>query len=182
MIRQNKIKQVRDKNFELLISEEELRARVLELGNELSEVYENRNPLFIAILNGSFIFAADLIREIHIPSEISFIKLSSYSNFQSTGKIRELIGLEKNIFKREIVLIDDIIDSGNTMAWLIDHLKELGPASIELVSLLIKPEAMTNKLKPGYTGFEISNKFVIGYGLDYDGYGRNLKDIYQLAQ
>jgi hypoxanthine phosphoribosyltransferase len=182
MIRQNKIEQVRDKNFELLISEEELRARVLELGNELSEVYENRNPLFIAILNGSFIFAADLIREIHIPSEISFIKLSSYNNFQSTGKIRELIGLEKNIFKREIVLIDDIIDSGNTMAWLIDHLKELGPASIELVSLLLKPEAMTNKLKPGYTGFEISNKFVIGYGLDYDGYGRNLKDIYQLAQ
>jgi hypoxanthine phosphoribosyltransferase len=179
---QNKIKQIRDKNFELLISEEELRTRVLELGRELSEVYENRNPLFIAILNGSFIFAADLIRGIHIPSEISFIKLASYSNFQSTGKIRELIGLEKNIFKREIVLIDDIIDSGNTMAWLIDHLKELGPASIELVSLLIKPDAMTNKLKPGYTGFKISNKFVIGYGLDYDGYGRNLKDIYQLAQ
>ena len=179
---QKTIVQVNDKSFEILINEEDLKSRIKEMGEELSNSYKDKDPLFIAILNGSFVFAADLYREINISSEITFIKLSSYNNLQSTGKIRELIGLQKNIFKRNIVLIDDIIDSGTTMVWLIDHLNELGPSSIELVSLLVKPDAISKKLKPGYTGFEIENKFVVGYGLDYDGYGRNLKDIYQLVE
>ena len=178
----NSIVSVLDKNFEVLLDESVIRSRIQELGKELNEQYKDKDPLFIAILNGSFIFAADLYREITVPSDISFIKLSSYSNLQSTGKIRELIGLQKNIFKRNIVLIEDIIDSGLTMVWLIEHLQELGPSSIEMVSLLVKPEAMSNKLKPGYVGFEIPNKFVVGYGLDYNGYGRNLKDVYQLIE
>ena len=173
---------VLDKQFELLIPQEQLSERINEIARQINEEYEGRNPLFIAILNGSFIFAADLIREIDIPSEISFIKLSSYASLQSTGQIRELIGLQKNIFKREIILVDDIVDSGNTMKWLIEHLQELGPTSIEVVSLLVKPEALSNKIKIAYTGFEIPNKFVVGYGLDYDGYGRNFKDIYQLVE
>jgi len=179
---QKTIINVLDKQFELLIPEEQLKSRIQEVAVQLNEEYKDKNPLFIAILNGSFIFAADLIREIHIPSEISFIKLSSYASLQSTGKIRELIGLQTNIFKRDIILVDDIIDSGNTMKWLMNHLSELGPASIELVSLLVKPEALAHPMKIPYTCFEIPNKFVVGYGLDYDGYGRNFKDLYQLVE
>ncbi|BDD10744.1 hypoxanthine phosphoribosyltransferase [Fulvitalea axinellae] len=172
---------VKDKEFVSYIEPERLAQRIAELGNKIDEDYAGKNPLFIAVLNGSFMFAADLLREVDTPSEISFMKLASYSEMRSTGNVKEVIGLSENIFNRHVIIIEDIVDTGNTMVHLHDVLEELGPASIEVASLLFKPEAYTKKINIKYVGFDIPNKFVVGYGLDYDGYGRNLDAIYQLA-
>ena len=167
--------------FEPFISADRIRDRVREMGQELKQQYQGRNPVFLAILNGAFVFAADLVRACDFDCEVTFVKLSSYEGLQSSGQINELIGLEMDIRGRPVLIIEDIVDSGRTLASFIPRLQNLGPASIEIVSFLFKPEALESELDIYLTGFEIPNRFVVGYGLDYNGLGRNLPDIYQLA-
>lgn len=172
---------VKDKEFTLYISSEQIAEKVAAIGEQINQDYADKNPLFVAVLNGSFMFASDLLKYVTIPCEITFIKLNSYHKTHSTGKVRELIGLDENIFGRNLIIIEDIVDTGLTMKHMLDELKELGPKSIEVASLLHKPDATVEELSLRYTGFEIPNKFVVGYGLDYDGQGRNLNDVYSLA-
>lgn len=172
---------LKDKEFEILIRSSSIQQRVKEIASEIEADYKEKNPLFICILNGSFIFAADLIREISLNIQISFVKLTSYKGLESTGIVKRTSELE-NIEGREIVIIEDIVDTGKTLAFFLEELKSFHPESIAIATLLFKPEALKNPLELKYIGFEIANNFVIGYGLDYDGIGRNLKDIYQLKQ
>ncbi len=171
---------VKDKNFIPYLNEEEIQKKIKKLASSINTDYKETKPLFIAILNGSFMFASDLFKEIKLECEISFMKLSSYSEMTSTNNIRELIGINENVFNRDVIIIEDIVDTGRTIKNVLDQFKDRGVKSVEVVSLLIKPEALINPVKIKYVGFEIPNKFVVGYGLDYDGFGRNSKSIYQL--
>ncbi len=173
---------VHDKNFELFLSEEELQSKITELGERISLDYDQKTPLFIGVLNGSFMFAADLMKVVTVPAEITFMKVSSYSGMKTQGKTQELIGLKESVKERDVVVIEDIVDTGITMEGIVNQLKKLGVKSVEVASLLIKPECLQRDVSVKYAGFEIPEKFVVGYGLDYDGLGRNLKDIYQLKQ
>jgi len=171
---------VRDKEFEVYLNESEIQQRIAEIGDEMNEEYANKNPLFIGILNGSFMFASDLMKAVNVPSEIAFIRMASYKGMESTGAVKQVLGLQENVFGRHLVLIEDIVDSGLTMDQVIRFFQERGPKSIRVATLLLKPEKLEKDLKLDYVGFEIPEKFVVGYGLDYNGHGRNLKDIYQL--
>lgn len=172
--------QVLDKEFGLSIAAEDIMTQVQRVASEINRDYEGQSPLFLVVLNGAFVFAADLIREITLPSEISFVKLASYDGVASTGVVREVIGLNTDITGRHIIIVEDIIESGITMAHMIDTLKRHNPKSINLCTLLTKPEKLEVKLDIKYVGFELPNDFILGYGLDYDGLGRGLKDIYTL--
>jgi hypoxanthine phosphoribosyltransferase len=171
-----------DLSFQPMISEAEIKGRVRELGQLISKRYRGKNPIFLAVLNGAFIFAADLVRACDMDCEVSFIKLKSYEGAESSGEVAQHIGLEMDVDGRAVILVEDIIDSGKTMAEFLPKLRELNPVSVEIVSLLFKPESLEHDLEIGYVGFEIPPRFVIGYGLDYDGLGRNLPDIYQLIE
>lgn len=169
-----------DKEFDLFLSHEEIEKRVKELSEELDEQYKDRKPLFITILNGAFIFAADLMKHSNIQSEISFVKLASYVNTQSSGEVNQLIGLVENIYNRHIVILEDIVDTGYTIQNINETLNNRGAKSIEICSLLVKPDSIKVDHKVKFVGFDIPNDFVIGYGMDYEGFGRNLKDIYKI--
>jgi hypoxanthine phosphoribosyltransferase len=173
--------QVADLNFELLISYKDIESRVKVLASQINADYNGRTPVLVGVLNGSFLFTADLIKEIDIPVEVTFTKLASYfGGTASTRKIRDDFDLTINIKGRDIILVEDIVDTGNTLHYLIDKLKVREPASITVCSMLLKPKALEstiNELK--YVGFEIENDFVVGYGLDYKELGRNLKGIYR---
>lgn len=169
---------VKDKTFRPFISAEEIENRVAFLGEQMTKDLDGKNPLFIAILNGSYVFAADLLRHINVPSEICFIRVSSYSGMESTGKLTEVIGLKEDIKDRTVVIVEDIIDSGFTMEGLVKTLQAKGPADLRICTLLTKPGNMKANLDVSYCAFEIPNDFIVGYGLDYDGYGRNLPAIY----
>ncbi len=169
-----------DKTFEAYITEAEILGRVAELGQALDRDFKNKNPLIITVLNGAFIFSADLIRCMSIQPEITFIRVASYEELQSTGKVKEVLGLKENIFNRDIIIVEDIVDTGETLNYLMEMFNTLGPKSISVVTLLHKPEAQQKSKKPDYIGFEIPMKFVLGYGLDYNGLGRELRDLYQL--
>lgn len=171
---------VKDKNFIPYLSEVEIQKKIKELASTINKDYKETKPLFIAILNGSFMFASDLFKEINLDCEISFMKLSSYNEMTSSGNVRELIGINENVFNRDVIVIEDIVDTGHTMTNVLDQFKDRGVKSVEVVSLLVKPEALVNPVEIKYMGFDIPNKFVVGYGLDYDGFGRNSKAIYQL--
>ncbi len=173
---------IHDLTFKPFISAEAIHQKTKELGKQLSADYQNKNPLFIAILNGSFIFAADLVRACHFDSDITFIKLSSYNGTGSSGKVETLIGLTEEIEGRDIIIIEDIVDTGNTLNKFLQTIHKQNPASVALVSLLLKPEVFKNQFQIDYLGFEIPNKFVIGYGLDYNGRGRTFGGIYQLHE
>src|SRR5262249_16296791 len=138
------------------------------------------NPLFLAVLNGSFLFAADLLRKVKIECEISFIKVSSYSGTASTGKINALIGVSENLNKRPVIILEDIVDSGSTLETVMSEIKKHNPDGVSVATLFFKPEAYKKKISLDYVGLKVPNKFLVGYGLDYDGKGRNLKDIYAL--
>jgi len=172
--------QVLDKFFVPYLSEQEIQQRITELASQISADYEGRNPLFIGILNGSFIFAADLFKQISIPASISFIKLVSYKGTSSTGTVITSIGLEEDLTDKDVIIVEDIVDTGKTMSEFIPNLKKQQPASIKICTLLQKPEALQFPLEVDYVGFQIPNKFVVGYGLDYDGYGRNYREIFQI--
>ena len=172
---------IADLEFEPLINADAIEKRVKAIGAQLSEDYKDTKPLFIGVLNGSFLFIADLIKHIDIPCEITFTKLASYyGGTKSTLKIRDDIDISVDLKGRDIVIIEDIVDTGNTAHYLIDKLKLKEPASIKLCSLLLKPASLLTQIDElKYVGFEIENHFVVGYGLDYKEMGRNLKDIYK---
>lgn len=172
---------VKDKRFTISIPKEEIAERVATLASQISKDLEGKNPLFLAVLNGSFVFAADLMRGITTPCEISFVRLSSYAGTESTGKVHELLGLNVDIAGRTIVIIEDIIDSGLTMKELLASLKAKNPADVRIAALLVKPGNLKVDLDIPYCCFRIPNDFIVGYGLDYDGYGRNLADIYTVV-
>ncbi|GAB5524041.1 MAG: hypoxanthine phosphoribosyltransferase [Roseivirga sp.] len=173
---------VRDKEFVSYLTEDQIQQRVKALANALTADYQDKNPLFIGVLNGSFMFVADLMKELSIECEVAFIRLSSYTGMESTGNVKQVLGLQDNVFGRHIVLLEDIVDSGLTMEQTLAFFEDRGPKSVEIATLLLKPENLEKELRLKYVGFEIPEKFVVGYGLDYDGHGRNLKDIYQLKK
>jgi hypoxanthine phosphoribosyltransferase len=172
---------VHDKSFETYLPEETILQRVKELAAAVSRDYAGRRPLFIAILNGSFMFASDLFKHLTIEAELCFIKLASYKGLKSSGNVVTSIGLEDDLFGKEVIIVEDIVDTGKTLHNFLPKLLHQQPKSLKIATLLHKPEATEYPLDLNYVGFDIPNKFVVGYGLDYDGLGRNLKEIYQLV-
>ena len=173
---------VHDKQFEPYLTAEEIALRIKMVAQQINHDYEGKKPLFIAILNGSFMFASDLFKEITIDAEICFIKLASYKGTKSTGHVITAIGLDMDIIGREVIIIEDIVDTGKTLSEFLPQIHHQQPASVKIVALLHKPDAMVYDVKIDYLGFTIPNKFVVGYGLDYDGLGRNIREIYRLAE
>ncbi len=172
---------IHDKQFEPYISQEAIADKVLEIARALEKDYEGKTPLFIAILNGSFMFASDLFKALNMPAEICFIKLASYRGTKSSGHVVTSIGLDTDLFGRDVIILEDIIDTGKTMSQFLPQLLHQQPASLKICALLHKPEATIYPIDVDYRGFIIPDIFVVGYGLDYDGLGRNIKEIYQLA-
>jgi hypoxanthine phosphoribosyltransferase len=179
-MQRSRIIKVKDKTFTVSISERTLKSQIKRVADKINRDYEGKEPVFLAVLNGSFIFAADLLREIDLPCEISFVKLASYQGTSSSGSIREVIGLGIDITNRPVIIVEDIIDTGLTMAHMLDTLKKQNPESIDICTLLLKPSKLQVKLNVRYCCKEIPDDFVVGYGLDYDGFGRNTKDIYTI--
>jgi len=173
---------VGDKQFELFIENDAINKRTGLIGIQLKADYEDRFPIFIGVLNGSFLFMADLLKEVDIPCEVGFIKISSYVGTESSSVIKEAFGLPKNLSGRDVILVEDIVDTGFTLKYLLEKVYLQNPSSVRVCTLLYKPAAIQTIIKElKYIGFEIPNEFVVGYGLDYNGLGRNLKDIYRLA-
>lgn len=173
---------IKDKTFETSIPEAEILKRVKAVAERLNHDFAGKNPLFLAVLNGAFVFAADLMREITIPCEISFVKLASYQGTTSTGKVTEVLGVNEDLSGRHIVIIEDIVDTGLTMKRMIESLGTRHPASVDVCALLLKPEKLQVELDIKYVAMEIPNDFIVGYGLDYDQQGRNLRDIFTLIE
>lgn len=173
--------QIKDKRFSVSIREQEIQKEVIRVASEINRDLEGKNPLFLSVLNGSFMFTADLMKHITIPCEISFVKLASYQGISSTGAIKEVIGINEDIAGRTIVIIEDIVDTGLTMQRLLETLGTRGPQEIRIASLLVKPDKLKVALDIRYVAMEIPNDFIVGYGLDYDGYGRNYPDIYTVV-
>jgi len=174
------MKHLHDKSFKLFITEAQLAEQIERLGKELTIKYKDENPIFLVVLNGAFMFAADLMKTLDFNCEIHFIKLASYDGLTSSGNVQTLIGLTQSIENRAVIIVEDIVDTGRTLHQLMPELKILQPKSISICALLQKPDALTVDLKVDFVGFEIPNKFVVGYGLDYDNLGRNFPAIYQL--
>lgn len=170
------------KTFITYLPEQQIQEKIKAIAGRLNQDYKNKRPLFIAVLNGSFMFAADLFKYLTIEAEISFIKLASYKGMKSSGNVITAIGLEMDLYDREVVIVEDIVDTGKTLHQFLPKLHHQQPKSLKIAALLHKPEATQFPLKIDYPGFSIPDKFVVGYGLDYDGLGRNYKDIYQLAE
>lgn len=173
--------QVHDKQFKPYLSAEQISEQIKRLASEINRDYAGKRPLFIAILNGAFIFAADLFKEISIEAEICFIKLASYKGIKSSGQVITAIGLDVDLVGREIIIIEDIVDTGKTLTQFLPQIYNQHPATLKIAALLHKPDAMVHPIKLDYLGFSVPNKFLLGYGLDYDGLGRNIKEIYQLV-
>ena len=171
---------VHDKDFEIYLPEEAIQQRVKELAKQINEDYQGKKPLFIAILNGSFMFASDLFKQLNIEAELCFIKLASYKGLKSSGKVVTSIGLEEDLYGKDVVIVEDIVDTGKTLHDFLPKLMHQQPRSLRIAALLHKSEATAFPLHIDYIGFDIPNKFVVGYGLDYDGLGRNFKEIYQV--
>jgi hypoxanthine phosphoribosyltransferase len=174
------IVKVHDKSFETYLSEETILQRVKELAATISKDYAGRRPLFIVILNGSFMFASDIFKQLTIEAELCFIKLASYKGMKSSGKVITSIGLEEDLFGKDVIILEDIVDTGKTLHNFLPKLEHQQPKSLKIAALLHKPDATEHQLVLDYVGFQIPDKFVVGYGLDYDGLGRNFKEIYQL--
>jgi hypoxanthine phosphoribosyltransferase len=172
--------QIHDKSFIEFLSHEDILTQVDRIAQQINTDYSGKCPLFIAVLNGSFMFGSDLFKSLDIEAEICFIKLASYKGIKSTGQVTTSIGLDVSLKDRDVILIEDIVDTGKTLHEFLPQLHDQNPSSIRITSLLHKPDALLYPIKVDYLGFEVPNKFLVGYGLDYDGLGRNLKDIYQL--
>jgi len=173
---------VGDKFFEPLLSREAIESRVLALAAQLRADYKEKTPVFVAVLSGSFMFLADLIKSVNMPCETQFVKVSSYSGDQSTAKITESLAFSEELKGRHIIIVEDIVDSGHTMHYLLQKLIPIAPASVAVSSLLLKPNALQYTFPElRYVGFELANDFVVGYGLDYNGLGRNLPEIYKVV-
>lgn len=169
-----------DKDFELFIDADTIQESIKRLAVDLNNDLKDKNPIFIAVLNGSFMFAGDLMKYVTVPAEITFVRIASYKGTASTNSMKEILGLKENIKDRTIVILEDIVDTGNTIEVLINQFKTHGPKEIKVATLLFKPKALVKNVKPDYVALEIPNDFIVGYGLDYDGFGRNLQDIYKI--
>ena len=176
------IVKIKDKTFRTSIPESEIKARVKAVAQQISKDMEGKTPLLLGVLNGSFIFAADLMREMTIPCEISFVKLASYQGTTSTGKIKEVLGINENLSGRDVIIVEDIVESGQTMKQMVESLGTRNPASVHICTLFFKPEKLQEELTLDYVAFRIPDDFIVGYGLDYDGFGRELKDIYTIVE
>jgi hypoxanthine phosphoribosyltransferase len=173
---------LKDKHFKRFLPSDDIERAVNFIGDKMNSDFAGKKPLFISVLNGSFLFAANLMKTLTIDCEITFVKLASYQGTQTTGKVRTLIGFDEEITNRTVVILEDIVDTGNTLEVLVARLKELNPLEIKVAALLYKPEAYTKDIPVDYVGFKVGNDFLVGYGLDYDGLGRNLRDIYKLEE
>lgn len=173
--------QIRDKQFSLSIPDTEILAAVKKVAHQINEDLAGTNPLFICVLNGAFMFAADLLKEINFPCEVTFVKLSSYTGLVTSGAVKEIIGLNESVVGRNVVVVEDIIDTGITMERILDSLAAKGAKDVHVATFLQKPDALQRDIKIDYIAMKIPNDFIVGYGLDYDGYGRNLKDIYTVV-
>lgn len=173
--------QIKDKSFTTFITEDEILKEVSRVADEINRDLEGAEPLFLSVLNGSFMFTADLMKRVNIPCEISFVKLASYQGTSSTGKVKELVGLNEDIEGRTVVIVEDIIDTGFTMERLVETLRARNPKDIRIATLLVKPDKLQVKLDIDYVAMNIPNDFIVGYGLDYDGKGRNYRDIYTVV-
>ena len=171
---------LKDKVFIKYIGSEEIQAAVRTLATRINQEMQDKVPVFIVILNGAFIFASDLLKKIKIDCEIAFVKLSSYSGTESTGSLKQVLGLDISLKDRTVIIIEDIVDTGFTLDSFLQQIREMGPAEIKIAACLLKPDAFKMKFPIDYLCFSIPNEFVVGYGLDYDGLGRNSSDIYQL--
>lgn len=177
----NEVK-IHDKTFRILIDARKIQDRVKQIASEINAEYNGKRVLFLGVMNGSFLFAADLFKNINLECEISFIRVSSYSGLESSGKMKSVVGLNTDIKDRHVVIIEDIVDTGDTMKYLLEELNSKQPATVKIATMVFKPEALKHPLKPDYVGFEVPPEFLVGYGLDYDGLGRNLNDIYILKE
>lgn len=171
---------VLDKTFKRFKNIEEINTSIKKIAKEINKDYVGKKPLFLGVLNGCFLFAADLLREITLDCEVSFVKVASYKGMKSTGEVSQLIGLDRSLEGRDVIIVEDIVDTGNTIENIVDLLKKAGCNSIKIATFLLKPEAYTKSIHVDYVAIEIANKFVVGYGLDYDGFGRNVKELYVL--
>ena len=176
------IVKIKDKTFRTSISETEIKARVKAIAQQISKDMEWKKPLFLGVLNGSIIFAADLMREMTIPCEISFVKLASYQGTTSTGKVKEVLGINEDLSGRTVIIVEDIVESGQTMTRMIESLGTRNPSSVHICTLFFKPDKLQEELTIDYVAFRIPDDFIVGYGLDYDGLGRELKDIYTIVE
>ncbi len=175
----NKV-ELEGKTFEIYLSDQAILKEIQRVATKINMKHKSTKPLFISVLNGAFMFTSDLLKKIEVQCEISFVKLSSYDGMNSSGEVKQLVGLNTDISNRHIIIIEDIVDTGLTMKMLLEKLQNMNPASIEIATLLLKPEALKERIEVDYICFEIPEKFVVGYGLDLNGFGRNLPHIYQI--
>ena len=173
--------QIKDKKFSLSIEDSTIQAAVRKVAEDINRDLVGKNPLFICVLNGAFMFAADLMKNVDVPSEITFVKLSSYDGLYTTGIVKEVIGLNESVVGRNVVVVEDIVDTGITMERILSSLRAKGANEIKVATFLQKPDALQRDIQVDYVAMKIPNDFIVGYGLDYDGYGRNLKDIYTVV-
>ena len=174
--------QIKDNRFRTFITENEILKQVARVADEINRDLADENPLFVSVLNGSFMFTSDLMKHLNMPCELSFVKLASYEGTSSTGKVKELVGLNNDITGRTVVIVEDIVDTGFTMERLIETLRQRNPKDIRIATLLVKPDKLQVKLDIHYVAMNIPNDFIVGYGLDYDGLGRNYRDIYTVVE
>ena len=174
--------EVHDKQFKLFIAEDEIQKEVTRIADQMNGELADKDPIFLGILNGAFMFASDLYKQLTFPCQITFLKLASYSGTQSTGTVKQLIGINLDLKDRFVVVLEDIVDTGVTLETIIRQLSGFQPEAIRVATFLHKPDATIREVKLDYVGMEIPNDFILGYGLDYDGYGRNFKEIYQLVE
>lgn len=178
----NQLIKIHDKYFEPFIWAEDIAEKVAEMGKHITADYQDKCPLFLSVLNGAFVFAADLVRAVETDCEMTFVKLTSYRGTATTGTVQTVLGLDADVRGRHIIIVEDIVDTGNTLHNFMKELAKNQPASIAIAACFFKPDALKHPLSIKYLGFEIPNKFVVGYGLDYDGLGRNLPSVWQLAE
>lgn len=172
---------IKDKTFTVSITSQTIQERITQLSKIINNDYKGKTPIILGVLNGAVMFVVDLFKQLEMECELSFIRVSSYnSGMTSSGKISSVIGLKENINGRHVLVVEDIVDTGETVRHLFEELQQLKPASLKLATALFKPQALKHPLKPDYIGFEVAPDFLVGYGLDYDGIGRNLNDIYVL--
>ena len=173
---------IHDREFVKSISREEIDKEIKRVAAQINHDYAGKRPLFLGVLNGSFMFVADLLKNIELECEISFVKLSSYQGTETTGQVREVIGLSESLEGRDVIILEDIVDTGHTMHKMMQSLKNSNPASVEIASLFVKPARMQVPVDVKYALFTIPDRFIVGYGLDYDGFGRNLPDVYDVVE
>lgn len=171
---------IKDKQFDKFIDFQDIQTAINRIAGKINSDLHDKNPIFVAVLNGAFMFAGELMKEVTVPCEITFVRLASYQGTSTTNKVQEVLGLNESIENRTVVIVEDIVDSGNTMVALKKELNKFNPKEIKIATLLLKPDALIQEIHLDYVALEIPNDFIVGYGLDYDGYGRNLKDIYKI--